>query len=371
MNIKHYLFFALLSISILSACTKEEDPEQAPVVDMAIKNNPINSKVNEKITFSAINVNNKVYSEEWKLEGEVKSTSSFYNFTPVKAGIYNIEYTATNNIGAFNYKYVVNVGVPTVPSNPGSNKYVTKVFEYLPAPGQYTNKTIGTLEGAKSIEGKEGIVSLGAWGGYIVLGFDHTVINESQNGTPKDDIIIYGNAQSNWAEPGVVWVMQDENGNGKPDDTWYELKGSEFGKDGYIRDYEVTYTKPATGGSVTWKDNKGKTGVVTIAGATSQAFPSWVTGTEYTLKGTLLPSSGIKAETPTYITSAPFTFGYGDNKVGGDNIDIANAIDKDGKTVTLTGIDFIKIQTGIQADLGWLGELSTEVLGVADLNLVK
>lgn len=367
MNIKHYLFFALFSISIFSACTKDDDAEQAPVVNLLPKSNPINVRVNEKIVFSAENVNNKVYDEVWKLEDEVESTTSSYDFTPLKAGIYNIDYTATNSNGTFSYKYVVNVGIPTVPSNPGSNKYVTKVFEYLPAPGQYTNKTIGTLEGAKSIEGKQGIVSLGAWGGYIVLGFDHTVINENQ----KDDIIIYGNAQSNWAEPGVVWVMQDENGNGKPDDTWYELKGSEFDEEGYIRDYEVTYTKPRTGGSVSWKDNKGKTGVVTIAGATSQAFPSWVEGTEYTLKGTLLPSSGIKSETPTFITSAPFAFGYADNKVGGDNIDIANAIDKDGKTVHLTGIDFIKIQTGIQADLGWLGELSTEVLGVADLNLTK
>jgi len=367
MNIKHYLLFALLSISVLSACTKDEDAEQAPVVKMKIEDSPINGKVNEKIAFSAFNVNDKVYDQEWKLEGEVTSNTSTYDFTPLKAGIYNIEYTATNSSGSFNYKYVVNVGIPTVPSNPGSNNYVTKVFEYLPAPGQFTNKSLGTLEGAKSIEGKEGIVSLGAWGGYIVLGFDHTVINENQ----KDDIVIYGNAQSNWAEPGVVWVMQDENGNGKPDDTWYELKGSEFGKEGYVRDYEVTYTKPTTGGSVSWKDNKGKTGVVTIAGATSQAFPSWVEGNEYTLKGTLLPSSGIKPETPTFITSTPFEFGYADNKVGGDNIDIANAIDKDGKVVHLAGIDFIKIQTGIQADLGWLGELSTEILGVADLNLAK
>ena len=85
----------------------------------------------------------------------------------------------------------------------------------------------------------------------------------------------------------------------------------------------------------------------------------------------MLPSSHIDPQTPTYITSTPFEFGYADNKVGGDNIDIANAIDKDGKVVHLAGIDFIKIQTGIQADLGWLGELSTEIIGVADLNLAK
>ncbi|MNF03871.1 hypothetical protein D3C80_2032740 [compost metagenome] len=63
--------------------------------------------------------------------------------------------------------------------------------------------------------------------------------------------------------------------------------------------------------------------------------------------------------------------GYADNKPGGDRLDIANAIDKDGKKVVLKGIDFVKVQTGIMADLTIFGELSTEVGGIADISLIK
>jgi hypothetical protein len=58
--------------------------------------------------------------------------------------------------------------------------------------------------------------SLGGWGGYIVFGFDHSVENGSGG-----DLYIRGNAFEGNSEAGVVWVMQDENGNGLPDDTWY------------------------------------------------------------------------------------------------------------------------------------------------------
>ena len=34
-------------------------------------------------------------------------------------------------------------------------------------------------------------------------------------------------------------------------------------------------------------------------------------------------------------------------------------------------MDFVKVQTGIQAKSGWLGEISTEVFGVFDYNMTK
>ena len=365
MNIKPIIFAILLGATVLTACKKDDNKTLLPEVKMQISDTHLNGKVNEPIAFTAINVNNEVYSQEWKLDDQVQINTGTFNFTPLKAGSYKIDYTATNAAGVFTYSYVVNVGIPTVPITPNSKAYVSTMFEFLPAPGQNTNKTLGTIDAAKTLEGKQGMVSLGAWGGYIVLGFDHTVINEAN----KEDIIIYGNPFSNFAEPGIVWVMRDENGNGKPDDTWYELKGSEFGNAGYVRDYEVTYTKPAVGGSVSWKDNKGASGTVNISSASFQAYPAWLTTNEYTLKGSILPTTGIKPG--GIVTSNPFAFGYADNTVNGDKIDIANAVDKDGKVISLGGIDFIKIQTGIQANLGVLGELSTEVVGVADLSLLK
>ncbi len=365
MKIKQLLSLALVCAALLSACKKDEAAEKAPEVKMAIEGSALNGKVNEKIAFAAVIASDKNYQQEWTLDGQLKSTTATYDFTPGKSGIYVIEYKATNAVGTASFKYTVNVGIPTVPTTPTSNMYVTNMFEFLPAPGQNTNKSLGVVTAAESLKGKKGMVSLGAWGGYIVLGFDHTVINEPS----KDDIIVYNNAMATFAEPAIVWVMQDENGNAKPDDTWYELKGSEFGNAGYVRNYEVTYSKPVVGGNVSWKDNKGQTGTVNISSAAFQAFPGWLTTNEYTLKGSLLPSTGIKPG--VFVTSIPFGFGYADNTVDGDKLDIANAIDKDGKSVSLSGIDFVRIQTGVQANLGILGELSTEVIGVADLSLVK
>ena len=68
-------------------------------------------------------------------------------------------------------------------------------------------------------------VSLGGFGGYIIVGFDHSIVNDGDY-----NIAITGNAFDGSSEPGIVWVMQDENGDGLPNDTWYELRGSEYGK---------------------------------------------------------------------------------------------------------------------------------------------
>ena len=253
-----------------------------------------------------------------------------------------------------------------VPTTPNSNQYVTNFFEFSPAAGQFINKSPGDEASAKSILGtKQSVgVSLGAFGGFVVYGFDHTVIN--QDG--KDDIMVYGNAFSGFSEPGVIWVMHDENGNGKPDDTWYELAGSEFGKPGYVRNYSVTYFRPTPPTlSVSWTDSEGKTGVVKQSFHKQAHYPLWITADQYTLTGTLLPSTGITSAS----RSNELGTGYADNRPGGDSVDIANAIDKNGKKVVLPGVDFIKIQTGIMADLTIFGELSTEVGGIADISLIK
>jgi len=241
--------------------------------------------------------------------------------------------------------------------------YASTLLEYVPAPGQFINAQIGDLASAKGIlNTNNGLVSLGAWGGSITLGFDHTVANVAN----AADLRVYNNAFNSFAEPGVVWVMKDENGNGLPDDTWYEIAGSETDQEGYIRNYEITYFKPSPiTENVTWKDNQGHEGVIKTNNQHKQSYyPEWM-GESYTLSGVLLPSTHIQSE--GIVTSQPFDFGYVDNQAGEDDIDIDWAIDQTGKQVHLSGIDFIRIQTGIQADMGLLGEGSTEIRGVADI----
>ncbi|MHA4895088.1 cell surface protein [Pedobacter sp. PWIIR3] len=367
MKINNQILIAILAITLFGACKKDkEEVLLAPSIKLATETAAITGKVNEKITLKANNNLGNHIDQEWKVNGEVKSNTGILEFTAPKSGTYTIDYKASNTAGVFSFQYILQVAVPEVPVSSNSNKFVTTLFEYAPAAGQFMNEASwGNELSGNSIVGKQATpgVCLGAFGGYVVYGFDHTVVNRADD----DDIIVYGNAFANFSEPGVVWVMQDENGNGKPDDTWYELAGSEFGKEGYIRNYSVTYTRPTPPSlSVAWKDNKGGSGVVKQSFHKLNHYPLWITADEFTRTGTLLPSTGIKGS-----VSAALAFGYADNKAGGDKVDIANAIDKDGKKVALKGIDFIKVQTGIMADLTVFGELSTEVTGIADLSLVK
>ena len=259
---------------------------------------------------------------------------------------------------------------PIRPVTSSSNAYVTQLFEFNPAPGQFINTGLAdTVAAMGTLKTDQGLVSLGAWGGYIIVGFDHTVLNKHDT----TDFVVYGNAFSLFSEPGVIWVMQDTNGNGKPDDTWYEIRGSAYHADGYLRNYSVTYTRPACDTcSVPWKDNQGKTGVVQTNIFNTQAyFPKGIKGSTATYNGTLLPSSKINMDDPTFITSSSWDYGYSDNTAGGDKIAISSAMDDKGNHVELKGIDFIKVQTGILFNMGWLGEQSTEFCGAADLSLLK
>lgn len=255
------------------------------------------------------------------------------------------------------------------PITSSSSPYVDSVFSYTPAPSQFINTDLANITTVhKIIENK--MISLGAWGGQIVLGFDHTVLNKQGN-----DLKITGNAGAQMAEPGIVWVMNDANGNGKPDDTWYELKGSASDEVGYKRKYSVTYFKPSKlGQDIAWEDNNGQSGVInTNTFYTQSYYPEWIDADSYTLEGSLLPTSGIDNSNPGLVTSAPFDFGYADNRTiaeGGDVLDISQAIDDNGLSIDLYGIDFIRIQTGIMMNFGRIGECSTELSSVGDLHML-
>ena len=70
----------------------------------------------------------------------------------------------------------------------------------------------------------------------------------------------------------------------------------------------------------------------------------------------------------------PFDWGYADNQPNNSTaaeFDIDWAIDKNRNPITLPRIDFIMIYTGVNQTCGWIGETSTEVLGIIDLHLIQ
>ena len=267
----------------------------------------------------------------------------------------------------------------------------SKVFEYMPAPGQFIGDTkTGGFSGEeltsadavsyaekRMAEGK--FLSLGGFGGYVIVGFDHSIDN-----SVGYDIAIGCNAFKGSSEPGVVWVMQDENGDGEPNDTWFELQGSESNAETTIKEYSVTYYRPtAAGQPVKWSDSEGEEGEIDYLAAyhtQDYYYPQWIKEDSYTLSGTRLAARNYDSSgNGTMWVQPAYGWGYADNfsdedhTLEGGNMnlfDIANAIDSEGKTKELKYIDFVKVQTAVNAKSGWLGELSTEVTGFYDYRLM-
>lgn len=223
-------------------------------------------------------------------------------------------------------------------------------------------------------------MSLGAWGGYIVVGFDHSIENKG-----GDDFSVTGNQFAQSSEPGIVWVMQDTNGNGLPDDEWYELKGSEYDEPETLTSYAMTYYRPkSVGTDIQWKDNRGNAGKVERNSSHTQEsyYPGWIDAEKYTLYGTRLAANTTRHPITGDYRNNPYDWGYADNagndQATGEISDgdqrknyfrISNAVNADGSAANLKYIDFIKVQTGISQNSGALGEVSTEVFAFEDENL--
>ena len=251
----------------------------------------------------------------------------------------------------------------------------SKVLEYTPAPGQFINSTLAGFpqepisspeeaaayasarltRGGVPDSGTEtvtyGFVSLGGWGGYIILGFDEPVPN---SGGAEYDLYVTGNSFNGSSEPGIVSVAQDTDGDGSPaGETWYELKGSEEAR--VTRGYEVTYTAQEDG-SVAWTDNRGGKGTIERTIHTQSYIPAWVGELTYT--GTRLPDNVAPDEQTGIYDMQAFAWGYADNSstidgAGSKNrFRIANAVDREGNPVDLRQIDFIRIQTGVNCKAG-------------------
>jgi hypothetical protein len=197
--------------------------------------------------------------------------------------------------------------------------------------------------------------SLGSAGGYEVWEVDH-----------QNQYRIEGNPLTSWREPGIVWIQEDNNGNGLPDEMWYELTGSDethpTWKNHITRRYAVTYFKTDDQGKkneydqlikeVYWADSRGRAGMI------PGGFPSpWgVVGNWVTYTCTLLRDDGK-------IFEVDYNMDELDDYV--DCFDpyffINKAVKADGTPVTLSKVKFIKVQTSMFRYGGMFGDVSTEI----------
>ena len=296
-------------------------------------------------------------------------------------------------------------------SSYAQSKYIQAVDEYCPAPGQYVNDVPEYEEGDteadmirkcnERIAGLSPIdahlIALGGWGGYITFHFDHPIVNLPG----QRDFAVWGNAYQEMRnlvfggmnEAGIVMVSQDTNGNGLPDDTWYEISGScdvdSAGK--VIYNYEVTYRRNPMG-DIPWTDNQGNSGTIDRNHYhTQEYYPMWLPD-NLTFKGTRLPDNMVNLSeqvnqtwSPHYYVLISFRYGYADNlpnftddadptsfNYEGCGIDISWAVDDQRQPVNLDHIDFVRVYSGMNQKCPqpeWWGETSTEIMGAEDLHL--
>ena len=287
---------------------------------------------------------------------------------------------------------------------------IQAVDEYCPAPGQFINTMPPYEEGdnAQTMAQKcttyltsanpeeQGIVCLGAYGGYITFHFDHPVANvEGQR-----DFAIFGNSIRSQlfpdlvggaAEPGIVMVSQDINHNGLPDDTWYELSGSadvdsvasnnsSLNWDRrLIYNYQITYIRNGDLKAIPWIDSEGKSGEVKRMDEyhTQEYWPLWISSSRITFSGTRLPRNAWYMQQGKYKQQWVLFFlryGYADNQLNSDEdacaFDLSWAVDPvTRQPVNLRHADFFRVYTAMNQTAGNLGETSTEVAGAKDLHL--
>lgn len=273
-----------------------------------------------------------------------------------------------------------------------NSPYISRVWEYAPAPGQFIN-TLPKYEAGDDAEAMrrkaeeriadnaQGMICLGGWGGYVVFGFDHPVLNVPG----AYDLIVEGNAFVGAGEAGIVLVSADANGNRLPDDEWFELAGSEYTNLLTRHNYSVTYERTPADHVATpdpkqsyrtdttyvhWTDNEGNEGYIEQNSFHKQAYyPEWIPADQLTFTGARLPDN-YAYENGQFVLHA-FDYGYADNHPNDNTaaqLKIDWAVSADGTPVQLKAIHFVKVYTALHQQCGMIGETSTEIKGARDLH---
>jgi hypothetical protein len=264
----------------------------------------------------------------------------FFTISPQTAGTWELSVTVTGR-NFITGSPVSNTATTKVISGAGSPSAGNTNWSRLPnyAPGQFTEAGTGHTW------------SLGAFGGYLMLPVSH-----------KTEYRIEGNGFEGWAEPGVVWFQEDQNGNDLPDEMWYEL---DVGRESHItRRYSLTYFKYGDGSTtneydqiireIYWVDGKGRTGQINGGWpwewGVSNADGVWVTYT-----GTNINDNG-HIRTEFYSSSWPNCV-----DAAQELFSVSGAVAADGSSVSLSNVRFLKVHTGVFKYGGIFGDQSTEI----------
>ncbi|MFM9956991.1 MAG: hypothetical protein ACKVZJ_02865 [Phycisphaerales bacterium] len=284
---------------------------------------------------------------------------------------------------------------------------------YVPAPGQLINaaqfgdpsRAVGAPIGGGTVApDNTKLVTLGGFGGSITLRFVPPIEDDPANPYGIDAIIfgnaLYASANPNrrFAEAGVIEISRDDNANGVADDAWFVIPGSHLPAPPVSAAQTQPWDSlagtptpptnlawyPAPPNFIGWPMSYATTGL-RLPGL----FEAQVVVNPNGLSATLEGARGYADFTPTLLlgdTDAdnlvdlpgmdaglfytepdnPFVVGVSPGSGGGDGFDVRWAVDAaTGAAALRDRFDFVRISTGVNFIAGPLGELSTEVGGVA------
>ncbi|VAX41402.1 hypothetical protein MNBD_PLANCTO03-2173 [hydrothermal vent metagenome] len=295
----------------------------------------------------------------------------------------------------------------------GQSPFAVEVLHYRPGPGQFVqdgvfndpSAALGAPVGGGTLDGDATkAVTLGGFGGVLVLRFDHTVRDDPRNPFGLD-CIVFGNgfwaggdANRRWGEPATIEIALDVNKNGVADDPWFLIPGSHladpsaaWGSQTWDDDVsDTTYPPgeawwvppgeagiwatfgyrlpfdPFESGMVLENPNGPSSEIEGIRGY-ADCSPTLILGD---LDGdNVVDDNGISPEAFYTVPDDPWRVGIDPGSGGGDAFDIGWAIDAaTGEPARLRGFDFIRLTNATNVVFGPFGERSAEVCGVADVS---